>query len=282
MLWLFLTLISVLFVSIGNILQRVLMKGDKSNPYSYAVIFHFLLALFNFIFAIIFGVKLSLFSGNIFFLVLASVLWGACMIFVFKAFQLLEASEVTILSSIRVIITIVASIILLHETFNGQKVVGTMLIFIATVLVTNLKKGFKMNKGIVYVLLMSLLAGLAIVTDSFNVKQYDVLFYNGMQNFLSGIFILGLRPKALKQWEHFTTLNFLKKMVPLIFFSGVQGIAYLSALQTKGVTAQVGTIREATVIVTVFLAVIFLRERNHLLRKIIAAILVTLGVILLR
>lgn len=282
MTWLWLTLLSVFFVSIANILQRILMKGDKSNPYSYAVFFHFLLGILNFICALFFGSHLSLFSGNFFLLLLASALWGATMVFLFKALQLVNVSEVTILSTLRVFVVIVASIVFLHESFSIVKVIGTVIIIISTLLVTDFKKGIKFNKGIIYILLMAFLGGLAIVTDSFNVKYYDAVFYNSVQNFLSGLCILLFYPKALKQWKHFAQPDFLKKMLPLGIFSTIQGIAYLLALATPGVTAQVGTIRQSTVIVTIILAIIFLNEKNNLLHKIIATVLVMIGVVLLR
>lgn len=279
--WLWLTLFSVIFVSLANVFQRVLMKDDKSNPYSYAIVFHFLLGILNFICALFLGSHISIFSGNFLMLLFASALWSVTMIFLFKALQLVDVSEVTILSTIRVIVIIVASIIFLHETFTIQKAIGAVIIIIATFLVTNRKKGIKFNKGIVYVLLMTLLGGLAIVADSFNVKSYDAVFYNSFQNFLSGFFILLFYPKALTQWKHFAQPNFLKKMLPLAVFSTIQGIAYLLALVTPGVTAQVGTIRQASVITTVIFALIFLHEKNNLIRKTIATILVTFGVILL-
>jgi len=282
MTWLWLTLLSVLFVSIANILQRVLMKGDKSNPYSYAIIFHFLLGILNFICALFLGSHFSLFSGNIFMLLLASILWGATVVFLFKALQLVDVSEVTILSTIRVLVIIAASMIFLHESFGIVKIIGTVIIIVSTLLVTDLKKGITFNKGVLYTLLMALLGGLAIVTDSFNVKQYDPVFYNSIQNFLSGFCILLFYPKALKQWQHFVQPTFLKKMLPLGIFSTIQAIAYLVALVTPGVTAQVGTIKQSTVILTVILAIVFLPEKNNLLRKIIAAVLVTVGVFLLR
>ncbi len=280
--WLVLTLLSVLVASAASILQRVLMKGDKSNPYSYAVVFHFLLGFLNLGLALWYGSHFSLFSGSFLLLFLASALWGVCSIFLFKALQLVEASEATIVSSLKVVFTIVASIIFLHEAFNGQKVIGTVIILVATLLVVDLKNGFKLNKGVAYVLVMALFAGLAIVADSANVQHYDVIAYNTMANFLSGFTILVFAPKALGQWRHFVQPSFLKKMLPLGIFSTAQGILYLTALTYGGNTAQVGTIRQASVIVTVILAVIFLRERGKLGRKFAAAVLVTLGVILLK
>jgi len=280
--WLFLTILSVFGASVASTLQRVLMKGDKSNPYSYAVVFHLLLGFLNLCFALLYGSHFSLFSGNIFFLLLASLLWGVCSIFLFKALQLLESSEATILSSLKVVFTIIAAIIFLQETFNIQKILGTVIILAATLLVVNLKNGFKFNKGVVYTLLMALFAGLAIVVDSANVQHYNVIAYNTITNCLSGFVILAFAPRSLGQWRHFIKPNFLAKMLPLAVFSVTQGLMYLTALTYGGNTAQVGTIRQSSVIVTVLLAVIFLKERNSLGRKLIAAILVTIGVILLR
>ena len=128
---------------------------------------------------------------------------------------------------------------------------------------------------------MTTFAGLAIVADSANVQHYDVLAYSTFSNFLSGFFILAFYPKALRQWAHFVQPRFLIKMLPLAVFSATQGVLYLLALTYGGNTAQVGTIRQASVIVTVLLAVIFLNERGKLWHKLIAAALVTAGVFLL-
>src|SRR3989338_3839051 len=104
--WLILTLLSVLVASVASILQRVLMKDEKSNPYSYAIVFHFVLGFLNLGFALLYGSQFSLFSGNFFMLLLASALWGGCSIFLFKALQLIESSEKSIVSSLSVVVTI--------------------------------------------------------------------------------------------------------------------------------------------------------------------------------
>ncbi len=65
--WLFLTLLSVFAVSLANILQRVLMKDDKSNPYSYAIVFQFLIAILNLPIAVWHGFQLSILTGDLIF-----------------------------------------------------------------------------------------------------------------------------------------------------------------------------------------------------------------------
>ncbi len=257
------------------------MKDDKSNPYSYAIVFQFLIAILNLPIAIWYGFQLPSLTGNLLFFILAAALWGGAIVFLFTALKFIEASEVTILSSARVLITILASIIFLQETFNVQKILGTIIILLAILLVANIKNGIKFNKGILYIFATTLFSGLAIVVDSFNVQHYDVISYVTIANFLIVIILLLFYPKAIQQWRHFTKPNFLKKMLPLVIFSLIQGLAYLFALSYGGNTAQVGTIRQASVIVTVILAVIFLGEKDNLFRKLIAAVLVTFGVILL-
>ncbi len=279
--WFVLTLLSVVIASIATLLQRVLMKGDKSNPYSYAVVFHVLLGCLTLAIGLAQGSDLSLFSGNVSVLLLAGALWGICQVFLFKALQLVEASELTIVSGLRIVVTILASIVFLGQVFTGWNVLGTILILAATFLVVNLGKGFAINKGLLYTLVMTFFAGLAIVADSANVQQYDVFTYSAYSNFLSALFIFAFYPKSLRQWKHFVQPGFLVKMLPLAVFSATQGVLYLMALTYGGNTAQVGTIRQASVIVTVLLAIIFLNERGNLGRKLLAAVLVTAGVFLL-
>lgn len=280
--WLYLTLLGVLLSSIASVLQRVLMKGDRSNPYSYAIVFYFLLGFLILVFGLLTGSDFSLLRGNVYLLLLAAALWGICQVLFFKALQLVELSEVTIVLGLRVVVTIIASILFLNQVFTGWNALGALLILGSTLLVVDLKKDFKLNKGLVFTLIMTLFGGLAIVADSVNVQHYDVLAYSTFSNFLSGFFILAFYPKALTGWKQFIQPSFLVKMLPVAAFSAGQGILYLLALAYGGNTAQVGTIRQASVIVTVLLAVIFLKEKDKLWRKLAAAILVTLGVILLR
>ncbi len=280
--WFIFALLCVFFVSFANIIRKVLMKDDKSDPFSYAVIFHFLIGVINLIFALIVGFRFPEFNLNLIFLFLSAALWGGCSIFIFKALQLLESSEVTILSSLRVLITIIASIIFLQESFNFQKIIGTILILISVVLVSNLKKGFKFNKGVTYTFWMVLFSGLAITVDAFNIKHYDPISYNAIQNFLISLMILIIYPKTIFQWKSFIKPSFIKAMLPLAMFSAIQGIFYYYALAKGGNASQVGPITQAQVVLTVLLAVIFLKEKDYLLQKITASVLVTIGVLLLK
>jgi len=57
MTWLILILLSVFINSIANILQKVLMRSDKSDPISYAILFQFTFGSFNLIYGLIHGLR---------------------------------------------------------------------------------------------------------------------------------------------------------------------------------------------------------------------------------
>ena len=149
-------------------------------------------------------------------------------------------------------------------------------------LVIHVRGGFKFNRGVLYTLAMSLFSGLALVFDSMNVQHFDVIAYNTVQNFLSGFILFLVYPKVLSEWKNFLEFSFLKKMLPIGICSTLQGLLYLQALTYLGYTAQIGTIRQSSIVFTVLLSAIFLRDREHLMRKVLAAVLVTFGVLLLR
>lgn len=88
-------------------------------------------------------------------------------------------------------------------------------------------------------------------------------------------------PKAILKMEVLKSKSFLKKMLTLGVFTSAQAIAYYFAL-AKGPASQIAPIGQSQVIITILLAVIILKERDNLLRKMVAAILVTIGVLLLR
>ncbi|HVZ12483.1 MAG TPA: DMT family transporter [Patescibacteria group bacterium] len=279
--WLYLTLLSVVITAFANILQRVLMKDDKSNPYSYAIAFHLVVTVFYFAFSSINGFSLPAFSIKFLFMPLASMLWGLGTVFLFRALKLLEISEVTIIGSTRTLVTIVGSVLFLGDTFGFQKIVGTAIMFLSVFLATNLKNGIKFNKGITYSFGMAICYGLGLVFDAFNIKSFDPISYLAIGNLMISLFLLLLFPQTVKAWKEYVNPPFLKKMLPLGILSSTQAVAYYFAIK-YGPTSQIASINLSLIIVTVLLAAILLKERDNLFKKIIAALLVTLGIFLLR
>lgn len=86
--WQVLALISVTFASVSNIINRLLMKDDESDPVGYGIIFQFGLFSFSLILTLIFG-KLQLPNGNEILLrfLISTILWTLFTVFSFSAMK---------------------------------------------------------------------------------------------------------------------------------------------------------------------------------------------------
>jgi uncharacterized membrane protein len=198
----------------------------------------------------------------------------------FEAVKFLEASDAAILSAASVIITIVASIVFLHESFSINKVIGTVLILIAVYIIDRSKK-FRLNKGTIFVIGSTVLASIAVTNDAYILRSSDAISYTPIAFFIPALVIILFFPKSITKLHTLVSKNNLRNMFLMGLFYSVQGVTYYLALERGAGASQMGPIYKANIIVTIILAALFLRERDHLGTKFVSAILVTAGVLLL-
>jgi len=280
--WIVFGLAAVFFSAISSLLQRVLMKDDKSDAYSYSVVFQLLGA-------VVVG-AFTVFSGNLKMLpigqypinfLLLTVLYGAGTYCLFKAYRYLEASEITIVTASRVIITISSAVLLLKEAFTLKQFSGTVLILLSVVLISQGFGKLKLNRGVYYALGMALFYGIAITNDTYLLKHVNIYSYTAIGFLLPGLFLIIVNPKILFKLKAFFHRKLFSKMLILDICYGTSAIFFYKAIESGAKASQITPILQSTVILTVVLAAIFLKERDHLAKKFICAVLVTIGVLLL-
>lgn len=279
--WLVLTLIAVFIVSLSNVYQRVLFKHKDSDPVLYTIFFAFLLSCINITVSGFWGFNAPALNLSFLYFVLSAVLWGIGTIFLFKAMKEIEASEVTIIVSLRIIVIMMGSVIFLQQSLDVFKILGAIIVFIAIVFVANIKKGVKFSRGITYALIVTFFYGTAPVVDAHVLRSFDVFSYLTVVNVLIFFVLIVIFPKTVLKWREYTRADFLLKLVPLALLSSSQAYAYLFAVQ-RGPLLQIAPINQTQVIVTVLFAAVLLGERDNLIKKLIAALLVVVGVYLLR
>lgn len=281
MTWLYYIILSIFAGSIANLLNKILMKDNKSDPMLSSILFQFLLAFFFFLLSLIKGfVMPPIFIYPLNF-ILNGFLYGLGTFFIFKALKYIEVSESSIIYSFGSIITVISSIFFLKESFNFSKSLGLLLILISIIAVSKPKK-FKINKGVWYALGTAVLYGLAITNDAFLIKHSDTFSYLSVISFLPGVVLLLISPKSIKKIDYYFNLKNLLKLLIFSIFYTIASIGFYLALVKGGQTSQVATISKSQIILTILLAAVFLRERDRLFIKIIYGILVVGGVILLR
>lgn len=283
MLWFYLVLFSVLGTAIANIYRRIAMKYDKSDALASAILFQVMGTVVVGIFAFSHGFVLPPIAHYPFNFLLATVLWGFATLSLFKASHYLEASETAIIAAASSVVTIISSVVVLHEHFGFVYIIGTVLIMISVFYITHSTKKMTLNKGTFFALAYCLLAGLANTNDAFMLKysHSDTLSLLTVGFFLPGVFYVLIKPSIVKKIKPLLVFSHFSKVFLLTFCYSLAAIAYFFAISIGGQASQVSPINQSSIILTVLIGALFLNERDHLLKKVICTLLVTVGVILL-
>lgn len=282
MTWFLFALMSVVFNAISNLLNKVLMKDDKSDPMLSAILFQLLMSLMFFILALFDGFSVPPLMTYPINYLLMGILYGLGTYCIFKAMKYLESSEASIISSSTTLVVIASAMIFLNEKLNFNKLIGISLIMIAVIGASLKKTKFVLNKGVFYALGMALFYGLATTNDAFLIKFSNPFSYLVFCSLFPGIFLILISPKSLLKINYYFKLKNLLKLFLFSSFYVAGAIGFYYALSTGGQVSQVSAINRASIVLTVVLAAIFLGERDRLWQKIIYGILVIVGVILLK
>ena len=280
--WLSFAIISVLGAAISNVLRRVVMKGDKSDALASTILFQFLGFAMILIFTLFHGFVLPPLSTYPLNFIAEGVLWGLSSLFIFKAAKTLEASEITIIATISTVVTIATAVFFLHEGFNIFRLIGVILILMSVVLVSFQKGKMHFNKGVLYILGYCICAGIAVTNDTFLLQKSEVYSFLVIGWLSPGLFLILISPQSIKKLGYFFHGERFKNIFLMTLFYCAGGVAFYLALATGGLASQVSPIEQTSTILTVIIAALFLNERDHLGKKCIAAVLVMIGVLLLR
>lgn len=276
--WLLFAIINVITSAVSALFQKLSMKNKDSDPILVAILFQFLLTIFGAVFAIIKGFHLPSVYLIPYFLI-SGVLYAGGTVAFFQSIKRIEASEMTVLAGSGVLFTILTSFLFIHEQLTSVQLIGAILILSAVILINYNRKTFRLNTGAWLAILGAALYGTAVVADTYIIKRYDAISFLPLASFTPGLIIslwyVRKVPTALRSLMHID-----KNLLIFSFLYTVQGAAFYLALENGALVSQMSTVSRASIILTVILSAIFLKERKHVWRKIIAAILTTIGVLL--
>lgn len=280
--WYFFAIISVLGISVATLLERVLMKEESSNPIGYAIIFQFLVGIISLIITLLLNkfvlpTNLNLLPRFI----VSAVLWAGMTVFNFKAIKTLTAGEITILGTSGTIVSILLGIFLIGETLKVSGILGTLLIFTAILIINSEKLSFHSKQGVLFALLSAVFGGIAVVNDAIILQSYEAFSYMVIISLLPGIVLLLLFPKKILESKKLLNFKRVKLMTIFCIFYSIQGITYYLALQNGAPVSHLSPLVRSSIVLTVILGAIFLKERLNLLKKLIAAAVATVGVTLI-
>ena len=280
--WEMLLGISILASVSWTLLERVIMKGEDSDPVAFSIVANLTAGLLIAIFSFFKGFSTTNIEHVLPNMILMAILYGAGNVLMFRSLKLIEASQFTILFTTRVIWSIIAAIIFLHEVFLPTQFFGTALIVVGIVLVTLRSKQFKLGKGEFFVLICSAAFGIQFINDAAILKQVDVFFYLPLIFIIPNLLVWAIFPKSTKRIVSLFTSRAVLKILLLGALFALSATTYLLAYDVGRNAAQIASLNQTQTIITVVAATIILKERKDYLKKVFASVLTFLGVLLVK
>lgn len=188
-----------------------------------------------------------------------------------------EASELTPVMQSGMIFGFAASIIFLQEAVTFKKIIGAAIILTAVLLVS-LNKKFTVHKYTLAAVAISASLSIAGVIDKLASPNYPLFFYT-MLIWLIPLPFIALPTTRDQVW---TTIRQSSWQIPVLASLNALSLVLLVKALQLGEASRVIPVMGMTPILAVLGGIIILNERNNWQSKVIAGILATLGVLILR
>lgn len=193
----------------------------------------------------------------------------------------IEASTFSMLKQLSTTFMIFAGLIFFKEPFIVTKFIGALLIIVSNLLIFYQKGKFEFNKYIALGILGNISFTVALFLDVNISDNFNLPFYVAITLMAPAILIMifeRIKPSDIKN-------ELVKGNRKAIFITaicwGMSIISQLRAYQLEKVTI-VAPLCALTVMLNVIVGYLFFKEKDNMLRKIIAAILIIISVILIK
>lgn len=199
--------------------------------------------------------------------------------FMFKSYQHLELSLLTILQRFNIIFVAIIGIIFLGERLSLLGIAGLLFLFIGSSSILYENKRFTLSAGAWYTILSALLSAIAAVLDKAILKDFSPYTYAFINNLLVGCAFLW-RKDTLSE-----SLQFLRRypihIVSSSFFGMIGFTTLLVVLAQTQVSQTMPVYKTVSFFIPVVLGVIIYKEQGKLIQKMMGVFLAITGILLL-
>jgi len=266
--------------ALEKIINRVTLK-DKGNIIAFSFIYFLLMTLFSLLFS--FPIKINLTKELVFLLITQSFFWTLGSLFSFWSQTNTDVSLSMIISRARILWMIPLGVIFLNQYPNIYSIIGMLVIFFGLAVLL-FKETIHRYRGIQSMTLGSIFVAFGSTFNVILVKDYltpaQVTFVTMLgQTIIFFIILVGRKNLNSRLKEILSRAWYLIVLAAIIETYAFFGINL--AFKT-GLASSVTAIYLSMTVTTVWIGIIFLKERNHLSRKIVSSIIVTAGIIIVK
>ena len=263
--WIIYAVSSSICSGLTSVLASYSSKLNKSDSILLTTIITLVILLLSFVVTIFCGCISDIKELNmktIIFLILSGISTTLLWIFYFKALDAGDVSKVTPIDKTSIVITLILSSIFLKEKITTIKVISIILISFGTMLTINKPKEKRTNnKWIIYAILTAIFTSTTTIISKVglnNINSYLATFIRTIVVFIILIIIIFIT----KKYKDIKELD--SKGLRIVIYSGITNtlswLFYFKALQ-NGEASVVFTIEKLSIVVTILLSVIFLKEK---------------------
>lgn len=193
----------------------------------------------------------------------------------------IEASTFSIIKQLSTVFMIMAGLLFFKEKFIWKKVIGSILIIFSNILIFYKKGNQKIDKYVLLGIFSSIISSIALFLDVNNSNNFNFAFYASLTLLVPAIFITSVeRIKISAIKNKFNNKNWKAILITGIC-CGLTLVVQLRAYQL-GETTSVAPLCALTVIGNVIVGYALLKEKDNLLKKLIAACLIIISVFLIK
>lgn len=281
--WFILAIFALISFVLYDLAGRYLATRS-SNPQAFAVIYNLAVtilapALFLFDPTLPHDITLRV----VVFTIIGLLVWGLFGRFEYFAKKHTEASTLTIVTKLDVILNFILVMIFLGEKPTPMKFLGMGLIIVANIFLFIGHSWRKVisDKGLKYSLLIAVFLAVGWVFDTVNVKYWGVATFSSF-SFLAPVLLSSFFPRIkLAELKHELSFNPLWQIFVMAALNLAGYAAMLKAL-TLGPATSVMPVVTATSPFVVLFGYLILKEKDYPLRKLVAGILTVIAIYLMR
>ncbi len=272
--------LSIAFTVGFNIISRVSLSATKHES-AYTILWQLFCALLVPFFLPFDRFSIDASARVLLLFALSVVLWALVDAFLFSSFKYEEASVLSAIFPLNYVFTFAVSVVFLHSAIHSTIVIGFLIIMTASLLIGLHYMRVRPSKGIIFALLYSLFQGVALGFNSEVVKSFSIppyMFAAFLFPAIANLFIF-LRPKV-SELRYELRVQWKK----ILLNAAVMDISFFFLLKAfeLGNVPQVVALSASSTLLTALAGIVILKEDSHVALKILAAVLATLGIILVQ
>lgn len=258
-----------------------LANRNMKNAGSLTIILEFFTGIFSLLMIPFFEIKFQINSSIILTLLVVVLIYAVTDRLNIEARYGLDPSTFSMMKQLSTVFMIIFGFIFLKEELILKKIIGTILIILANLILTYNKGKFVINKYFIMTFFANFLFAVAMLINVDLSDHFNLAFYTYIIVTIPAILIFIFGKHSIKEVKAEFNLYDKKKFILAAFCWALMLNASIRAYQLGNVTI-VAPLFALTAILNALVEFIFNKNRSKFIQKIVAAIIILIGVMLIK